>query len=100
MKDAVDARLRDQQAGFRKGRSCTDRNATLRISVEQSVGWNSSLYINFIGYEKAFDNVDRTILWKLLRQYGVPEEVVNIIRNSYSGLQCKVVHGGKPIDAF
>jgi hypothetical protein len=33
----------------------------------------SSLYINFIDYEKAFDSVDKETLWKLLRHYGVPE---------------------------
>ncbi|VDP78327.1 unnamed protein product [Schistosoma curassoni] len=82
MKDAVDAQLRNQQAGFRKDRSCTDQLATLRIIVEQSVEWNSSLHINFIDYEKAFDSVDRRTLWKLLRHYGVPEKIVNIIRNS------------------
>ncbi|VDP27037.1 unnamed protein product [Schistosoma margrebowiei] len=100
MKDAVDAQLRDQQSGFRKNRSCTDRIATLRIIVKQSVEWNSSLYINFIDYEKAFDSVDRRTLWKLLRYYGVPEKIVNIIRNSYDGLQCKFVHGGQLTDAF
>ncbi|VDP64567.1 unnamed protein product [Schistosoma curassoni] len=89
MKDAVDAQLRDQQAGFRKDQSCTDQIATLRIILEQSVEWNSSLYINFIDYEKAFDSVDSKTLWKLLRHYGVPEKIVNIIRNSYDGLQCK-----------
>ncbi|VDO87446.1 unnamed protein product, partial [Schistosoma margrebowiei] len=73
-------------------RSCTDQIATLRIIVEQSVEWNSSLYINFIDYEKAFDSVDRRMLWKLLRHYGVPEKIVNIIRNSYDGPQCKVVY--------
>ncbi|VDP70519.1 unnamed protein product, partial [Schistosoma curassoni] len=62
MKDAVDFQLRDQQAGFRKDRSCTDQIATLRIIVEQSVEWISSLYINFIDYEKAFDSVDRRTL--------------------------------------
>ncbi|VDO58006.1 unnamed protein product [Schistosoma margrebowiei] len=36
MKNAVDAQLRDQQAGFRKDRSCTDQIATLRIIVEHS----------------------------------------------------------------
>ncbi|CAH8624379.1 unnamed protein product [Schistosoma haematobium] len=86
-----------QQAGFRKDRSCTDQIATLRIIVEQSVEWNSSLYINFIDYEKGFD---RRTLWKLLRHYGVPEKIVNIVRNSYDGLQCKVVHGGQLTDAF
>ncbi|VDP50089.1 unnamed protein product [Schistosoma curassoni] len=81
MKNSVDARLRDQQAGFRKDRSYTDQIATLRIIVEQSIEWNSSLYINFIDYEKAFDSVNRTTLWKLLRYYGVPQKIVTIIQN-------------------
>ncbi|VDO76593.1 unnamed protein product [Schistosoma curassoni] len=66
MKNCVDAQLRDQQAGFRKDRSCTDQIATLWIIVGHSIEWNSSLDINFIDYEKAFDSVDRTTLWKLL----------------------------------
>ncbi|VDP41917.1 unnamed protein product [Schistosoma curassoni] len=85
MKDAVDAHLRDQQAGFRKDRPCTDQIVTLRIIVEQPIEWNLSLYIN---------------LWKLLRHYGVPEKIVNIIRNSCDGLQPKVVRGGQLTDAF
>ncbi|VDP05156.1 unnamed protein product, partial [Schistosoma curassoni] len=100
VKDAVDAQLRDQQAGFCKDRLCTDQIATLWIIVEQPFEWNSSPNINFIDYEKAFDSVDRRTLWKLLRHYGVPERIVNITRNSYDGLQCKVVHGGQLTDAF
>ena len=67
MKEAVDAKLRDQQAGFRRNRSCADQIASLRIIVEQSLEWNSPLYINFIDYEKAFDSVDSETMWKLLR---------------------------------
>ncbi|VDP33622.1 unnamed protein product [Schistosoma curassoni] len=100
MKDTVDAQLEDQRARFRKDRLCTDQIATLQIIVEQSVEWNPSLYINFIDYEKAFNSVDRRTLWKLLRHYGVPEKIVKIIRNSYDGLQCKVVHGVQLTDAF
>ncbi|VDP63236.1 unnamed protein product [Schistosoma mattheei] len=100
MKESVDTRLRDQQAGFRKNRSCTDQIAALWIIVEQSIEWNSSLYINFIEYEEAFDSVDRTTLWKLLRHYGVPLKIVNIIQNSYDGLHCKIVHGGQSTKSF
>ena len=63
MKEAVDPKLRDQQAGFRRNRSCADQIASLRIIVE----WNSPLYINFIDYENAFDSVDTETMWKLLR---------------------------------
>ncbi|VDP63431.1 unnamed protein product [Schistosoma mattheei] len=93
MKDAVDAQLRDQKAGFRKDRSCTVQIATLWIIVEQSTEWNSSLYINFLDHEKAFDSVDRRKLWNPPRHHGVAEMIVNIIRNSYDRLQCKVLHG-------
>ncbi|VDP19640.1 unnamed protein product [Schistosoma margrebowiei] len=75
MKDCVHAQLRDRQAGFHKDRSCTDQTTTPWIIVEQSIGWNSSLYINFIDYEKAFGSVDRTTLWKLLRHYGVLQKI-------------------------
>ncbi|VDP75269.1 unnamed protein product [Schistosoma curassoni] len=100
MKDSVDAQLRDQQAGFRKERSCTDQIATLRITVEQSIELSSSLYINFIDYEKAFYSVDRTTLWKLHRHYGVPQKIVSIIQSSYDGLHCKIVHGGQLKKSF
>ncbi|CAH8505835.1 unnamed protein product [Schistosoma guineensis] len=89
-----------QFAGFRKDRSCTDQIATLRIIVEQSIEWNSLLYINFIDYEKAFDSVDRTTLWKLLRHYGVPQKIVIIKQNSYDGLHCKIAHGGQLTKSF
>ena len=79
MKDEVDTQLRDQQAGFRKDRSCVDQIATLRIILEQSSEWNSPLYIHFVDFEKAFDSVDRDTIWKLLRHYGVPVKFVNII---------------------
>ena len=41
MKEAVDPKLRDQQAGFRRIRSCADQIASLRIIVEQSLEWLS-----------------------------------------------------------
>ena len=76
LKDIVDPKLRDNQAGFRKNRSCVDQITTLRLIVEQSLEWNSSFYINLIDYEKAFDSVDRDMLWKIMRQYGIPEKIV------------------------
>ena len=100
MKDEIDTKFRDQQAGFRKDRSCVDQIATLRIIIEQSCEWNFPLFINFVDFEKAFDSVDRDTLWKLLRHYGVLVKIVNIIRSSYEGLSCRVIHRGQSTEAF
>ena len=83
MKGELDKTLREEQAAFRQDRLCTDQIATLRIIVEQSIEWTSSLYVNFVDYEKAFDSLDRDTLWKILRLYGVPTKLVNMIKNSY-----------------
>ncbi|KAK2176630.1 hypothetical protein NP493_650g00027 [Ridgeia piscesae] len=100
LKTGVDAKLRDHQAGFCKDRSCTDQIATLRIIVEQSMEWDSSLYINFVDYEKAFDSLDRDTLWKLLQHYGIPDKLISLIRNSYEDMACRVVHAGQLTDSF
>ena len=45
MKTAVNTKLRDQQAGCRKDRSCTDQICTLRFILEQALKWNTSIYV-------------------------------------------------------
>ena len=60
MKDALDGRLRDEQAGFRKERSCCDQIATLRIIVEHTLEWNTGRYMVFVDFEKAFDSGHRS----------------------------------------
>uniref|UniRef100_A0A0B7BK31 Uncharacterized protein n=1 Tax=Arion vulgaris TaxID=1028688 RepID=A0A0B7BK31_9EUPU len=47
MKVALDNKIRIEQAGFRKGRSCIDHIFALRQIVEQSNEWNSSIYMVF-----------------------------------------------------
>jgi hypothetical protein len=100
MRDAVDVRLRDHQAGFRQDRSCTDQIATLRIIVEQSLEWNSSLYVNFVDFPKASDSLHRDTMWQLLRHYGFPANLTRIIKESYERMACQVDHGRQLISRF
>ena len=53
IKTEVGKTLRDEQEGFRQERSCVDQIATLRIIVEQTIEWQTSLCMNFIDFEKA-----------------------------------------------
>jgi hypothetical protein len=54
----------------------------LAFGVEQSLEWNTSLFLNFVDFEKAFDSLDREVLWNLMAHYGIPQKFINIIRNS------------------
>ena len=94
LQKGLDEKLRENQAGFRENRSCGDQTATLRIIIEKSIEWNTSVYVNFIDFEKAFDSVDREMLWKLTAHYGIPAKITNIIRSTYQGMRCQVLHEG------
>ena len=92
IKTAGDEKLREEQAGFRTGRSCADQITTLRIIVEQSLECQSPLYINFIDFKKAFDMIDRTTIWNVMKHYGLPQKIINIIRSLYEATVCQVIH--------
>ena len=62
--------------------------------------FNSSLYTVFVDFTKAFDSLDREVLWQLMRHYGIPEKCIAIIRNTYTGMQSKVIHEGQLTEAF
>ena len=58
IRDTVDTRLRQEQAGFRRGRGTIQQIFILRNIIE----WNANLYVCFVDFEKAFDSTDRGIL--------------------------------------
>ena len=100
LKRAIDSQLRSEQAGFRQDKSCTDHIATLRIIIEQSIEWQSSLYITFVDFEKAFDSLDREVMWSLMGHYGIPQKFISIIKEMYQDSTCRVIHNGKLTDSF
>ena len=100
IKDSIDKNLREEQAGFRAGRSCVDQIFVLRTIIEQSLEWNSSTYINFIDFEKAFDSVHHETMWKILWSYGFPVKIINILKDMYASNQCCVRHGGQHSEWF
>ena len=90
----------EEQAGFRPGRLCSDHIFTLRQILEQSKEWNAPLYANFIDFEKAFDSIHRDSLWKILRHYGIPSKLVNVIKMLYSDFRSQVICHTALTDAF
>nr|KAG5701327.1 hypothetical protein BaRGS_006101 [Batillaria attramentaria] len=58
------------------------------------------LYSTFVDFQKAFDSVDREVIWKLMSHYGFPPKFVNIIRQLYEDATCQVIHDGKLTEPF
>ena len=85
---------------FRKERSCCEQIATLRIIVEQTLEWNTGLYLVVVDFEKAFDSLDREVLWMILRHYRIPEKIARLIRIFYDGFQARVLRDGDMTEPF
>ena len=98
--DMVDPLLRNEQAGFRRGRSCADHIFTLRQIMEQSNEWNATVYANFIDFAKAFDSIHRPAMWKIMEHYGIPNKIISIIKMLYQDFQARVICGTNVTDSF
>jgi uncharacterized membrane protein YhdT len=50
------------------------------------------LYAVFVDFEKVFDLFNREAMWKEVKYYGVLKQLVNLIKETYQGYMCRVVH--------
>ena len=98
--DGVDKELRNEQAGFREGRSTVQQLFILRNIIEQSVEWQAGLYINFVDFEKSFDSVHRESLWNIMRCYGIPDKLIRMVQLLYKDTQCAVIDEGEESEWF
>ena len=83
--------LRDNQNGFRPGRSTTSHILALRRIIEGAKAKNLKATMVFIDFKKAFDSVHRGLLMKILKAYGIPEALVRLIERMHNGTKAKVL---------
>ena len=80
----VNCALPDVQAGFRKGRGTRDQIANIRWIMEKAREFQKNIYFLFIDYAKAFDCVDHNKLWKILKEMGILDHLICLLRNVYA----------------
>ena len=88
----VNHELPDVPAGFRKGRGTRDQIANICWITEKAREFQKNIYFCFIDYAKAFDCVNRKKLWEILKEMGIPDHLICLLRNLYAGQEVTVMN--------
>ena len=86
----VNREIPDVQAGFRKGRGVRDQIAKIHWIIEKAKEFQKNIHFCFIDYAKAFDCVDHKKLWKILKEMGIPDHLICLLRHLYAGQEATV----------
>jgi hypothetical protein len=82
--------LPEEQCGFRPARSTIDMLFVVRRLQELGRERKIPLYMCFIDLQKAYDSVDRELLWEVLTRFGVPANMLAVIRQFHDGMRARV----------
>ena len=86
--------LPESQCGFRPGRSTVDMIFVVRLLQELWRKEGVPLYTCFVDLQKAYESVDRSLLWVVLARFGVPPVMVDIVRQFHDEMRLCVRLGG------
>ena len=90
----LNCEIPDVQAGFRKATRARDQIANIHWIIEKAE-FQRNIYFCFIDYAKAFDCVDHSKLWKILKEIGIPDNLTCLPRDLYAGQEetIRTAHG-------
>ncbi|XP_013785550.1 uncharacterized protein LOC106469594 [Limulus polyphemus] len=80
----------EQQFGFMPGRGTTDAIFAVRQMLEKYGEKQRKLHLVFIDLEKAYDRLPREEVWRCLREKGVSEKYVKLVKDMYEGARTQV----------
>ena len=82
--------LPEEHSGSQPNRSTTDIMFVIRRLQELARKKQIPLFVCFIDLTKAYDSVDRTLLWTVLARFGMPHNTISIIRQFHDGMRAYV----------
>ncbi|CAB1101768.1 unnamed protein product [Ectocarpus sp. CCAP 1310/34] len=82
--------LPEEQSGFRPHRSTLDMLFAIQRLHELARKKSTAVFACFVDLTKAYDSVDRDLLWDVLRRFGVPPKMLAVIRHFHEGMRARV----------
>ncbi|CAH1231299.1 Hypp378 [Branchiostoma lanceolatum] len=92
--------LPESQCGFRKDRSTADMIFVARQIQEKCREQHQDLYMVFVDLTKAFDSLNRPLLWEVLKRFGCPRRFLAVLMSLHDGAMVRVLGGGEKSDPF
>ena len=83
--------LVESQCGFRRGRDCIDMIFCARQLIEKILEHKEVIYMTFVDLRKAYDSVPQEAMRKAQQKYGLPPEVVRLIKGIGSRYKALIV---------
>ena len=78
--------LTEIQQGFRKGRRAEENLFVLETIIAEKIRTRRSMNVALLDITKAYDRVDRDILWAKLEKTEWPVKLVNVLKSMYDGV--------------
>ena len=69
-------------------------------SLKNAREFQKNIYFCFTDYAKSFDCVDYNKLWKILKEMGIPDHLIFLLRNLFAGQEATVRTGHGTTDWF
>ena len=69
-------------------------------SLKKQESSRKNFYFCFTDYVKTFDCMDHNKLWKILKQMGISDHLICLLRNLYAGQEATVRTGHRTADWF
>ena len=85
LQQSVNLDLPYVQAGFKKGRGTRGQITNIPWIIKKERELQKNMYFCFIDYAKAFDCVDHNKLWKILKEMGISDHLICLLRKLYAG---------------
>ena len=76
----------DEQNGFLNHKGCTDGTFSLKQALHTRSSFGLDSWILYIDLIKAFDTVNRKLLFNILKRYGIPPKLIVIIKKLYHNI--------------
>src|SRR5215510_8533254 len=76
------------------GKSCVNQIFALRMIIEKHLAVGKKVFAVFVDLEKAYDKVNRVLLWRNLNSYRINRKLLNSVKAVYAGSRACVRANG------